>query len=438
MNISKLTTKKAALLISITIVLLSCASSAFAISSSQRKIFNYSIPYYNDCYSGGGSGSSGGVGGGTGEYSAEEVLKFAAFSVGSTFNLSDDVVEEWFLGTGTYAVSHFGLNSGNIRQITEIVRNAGISPAFFYGYTVNEGGGAGGFINHYASDAPGGAVGNAQRDVEYLVNMANSENFPVATGGGEPASMPTAEAQAFLDSLPLGTIGKVYLPSTSAATAEIEEYYGKFDTSTTPFGKPIASLMGFIESMGADPLDPGEDIFGTSGGGGSSSSLMCSSGAAGTMNEKIVQIATEWAEWGDTYGTCYTWAGGHTSQADTDERIEHHFADGYGVDCSGFASAVIYKASGVWNSWSTQTMCSDTENFKEVDDPQPGDFKVTCNGHVAIILEVNDDGSFKTAESTGNWQNGRGESSNGCGGVGPNFGNFSSGKTLRYIGPGSD
>lgn len=412
-----------------------CAS---AISSSQRKIFNYSIPYYNDCYSGSSGGGAGGVGGGTGDYSGEDVLKFAGFSVGSTFNLSDDVVEEWFLGTGTYAVGHFGLNSSNIGQITEIIRNAGISPAFFYGYTVNEGGGAGGFINHYASDAPGGAVGNAQRDVEYLVNMANSENFPVATGGGEPANMPTAEAQAFLDSLPLGTIGKVYLPSTSAATAEIEEYYGKFDTSTTPFGKPIASLMGFIESMGGNPLEPGEDIFGTSGGGGVSSDLMCSSGVAGTMNEKIVQIATEWAEWGDTYGTCYTWAGGHTSQADTDERIEHHFADGYGVDCSGFASAVIYKASGVWNSWSTQTMCSDTENFKEVDDPQPGDFKVTCNGHVAIILEVNSDGSFKTAESTGNWQNGRGESSNGCGGVGPNFGDFSSGKTLRYIGPGSN
>ena len=75
-----------------------CAS---AISSSQRKIFNYSIPYYNDCYSGSSGGGAGGVGGGTGDYSGEDVLKFAGFSVGSTFNLSDDVVEEWFLGTGT-------------------------------------------------------------------------------------------------------------------------------------------------------------------------------------------------------------------------------------------------------------------------------------------------------------------------------------------------
>ena len=55
-----------------------------AISSSQRKIFNYSIPYYNDCYSGGGSGGgAGGVSGGTGDYSGEDVLKFAGFSVGS-------------------------------------------------------------------------------------------------------------------------------------------------------------------------------------------------------------------------------------------------------------------------------------------------------------------------------------------------------------------
>ena len=428
MNISKLTTKKAALLISITIVLLSCASSAFAISSSQRKIFNYSIPYYNDCYSGGGSGSSGGVGGGTGEYSAEEVLKFAAFSVGSTFNLSDDVVEEWFLGTGTYAVSHFGLNSGNIRQITEIIRNAGISPAFFYGYTVNEGGGAGGFINHYASDAPGGAVGNAQRDVEYLVNMANSENFPVATGGGEPANMPTAEAQAFLDSLPLGTIGKVYLPSTSAATAEIEEYYGKFDTSTTPFGKPIASLMGFIASMGADPLEPGEDIFGTTGSG-SSSDLMCSSSSAGTVNDKIVELATEYASWGETYNTCYTWGGGHSTQDYLDKAVENHFTNGYGVDCSGFASTVLYKATGIFRTYDTSAMCADTENFKEVDDPQPGDFTITCDGgavdHVAIILEVNSDGSYKTAES----------SLRGCGPAnGPHFDDYKGKKTLCYVG----
>ena len=74
-------------------------------------------------------------------------------------------------------------------------------------------------------------------------------------------------------------------------------------------------------------------------------------------------------------------------------------------------------------------MCADTENFKEVDDPQPGDFTITCDGgavdHVAIILEVNSDGSYKTAES----------SLRGCGPAnGPHFDDYKGKKTLRYVG----
>ena len=70
------------------------------------------------------------------------------------------------------------------------------------------------------------------------------------------------------------------------------------------------------------------------------------------------------------------------------------------------------------------TMCSDTENFKEVTDPQPGDFKVTCDSHVAIILEVDSSGNVtKTSESRGS--------------DGPSFGTYNSGKVLRYIGPES-
>ena len=145
---------------------------------------------------------------------------------------------------------------------------------------------------------------------------------------------------------------------------------------------------------------------------------------SGTMNEKIVQLATEWASWDDEYGTEYLWGGGHTSQADTDKRIENHFSNGYGIDCSGFVSAVIYKITGKWIPWTTMTMCSDTENFKEVTDPQPGDFKVTCDSHVAIILEVDSSGNVtKTSESRGS--------------DGPSFGTYNSGKVLRYIGPES-
>ena len=387
-----------------------------AMSARQRQILDYNINYYNDCV-------EGASGGGSGSASNQDVLQFAAFPIGSTWNLSDDKVEEWFLGTGTAAIGKFSLNADNIGEITQAVKDAGVSPAFFYGYTVNEGGGAGGFINHYAYDADGGGVANAKKDAEYLVNQANSENSRPATGGGEPASMPTAEAQSFLDSLPLGSIGKVYIPATSAATAEIEEYYGKFDTSTTRYGKPIADLMGHIEDMGADPMDPGVDV----AAGPSAGMATCNSEAAGTVNERIVQIANEWGSWGETYNTCYVFGGMHgASQAELDEAIENHFSPSqYGIDCSAFASAVIYKATGIFKMWGTTTMCSDTENFEEVTDPQPGDFSIDCNSHVAVILEVNSDGTFKTAEST----------DSGCGKRnGPHYGSYKGEKVLRYIG----
>lgn len=234
----------------------------------------------------------------------------------------------------------------------------------------------------------------------------------------------------------------------SVTNAQIEEFNQKMRAGLEGSIKFVDTYSQIKDQLGTtDGIhydnDTYKKLYDMIRGTGIDTSAVCgetSTALSGSINERIVQIASEWAEWGDTYGTCYTWGGGHTSQADTDARIEHHFSEstGYGVDCSGFASAVIYKASGVWNAWSTQSMCSDTENFMEVDDPQPGDFQVTCSGHVAVILEVNSDGSFKTAESTGNWQNGRGESSNGCGGVGPNFGSYHKGRTLRYIGPGSD
>lgn len=234
-----------------------------------------------------------------------------------------------------------------------------------------------------------------------------------------------------------------------ASNAEIEEFNKKMKDGLSPGIKFIDTYSKLKDSLVEEDYDDEglhytneiyQQIYDMIRGAVTNNRVECEgdTSLSGDFNNRVVQIATEWAEWGDTYGTCYSWGGGHSSKEDTDKRIENHFTGEYGVDCSGFASAVIYKASGVWNSWDTQAMCDDTENFEEVNDPQPGDFKVTCTGHVAVILEVHDDGSFTTAESTGNWENGRGEASNACGGTGPNFGNFNSGRTLRYVGEGSD
>lgn len=148
---------------------------------------------------------------------------------------------------------------------------------------------------------------------------------------------------------------------------------------------------------------------------------------SGTINEKIVQQATAWANLTKQHNTCYTWGGGHGSQVSVDSNINAGFnSSGHGVDCSGFASAVIYKASGKFQTWDTDAMCKDTKNFKKVSDPQPGDLSITCGRHVAVILKVKKDGSYVTAES----------SHRGCGRVnnGPHIGSFKGTTVLRYIG----
>lgn len=388
------------------------------------------INYYDENAGDCTTGDGGDVG--DGEISNTDLMKFLTLSVGATWNLSDKVVEDWVLSTGTAVIGRYGLNASNIGQVTAAVKKHGVSPMLFYGYTVNEGGGAGGFINHFG-DSTGNAVSDAERDAEYIKNTANSKNFPPANGGG--INMPSdviSAVQGALDKLNEGSIGRVYIPATSAATAEIAAALGKGNYSGQ-FGKPISALMDFIRKLGGNPLEPGSSI--SDGGGGD---VTCDD-SAGDVQSKIVKIAEEMAQWGNTE-TCYYFAGGHTSQADTDNRIEHKFAGNakeYGVDCSGFASAVIYKATGHWQAWDTQAMCSDTKNFKEVNDPKPGDFKVTCEGHVAVITKVNGDGTFVTAESKGTG-GARGHASDGCGkGVGPSVGSYNKGKTLRYIGIGS-
>ncbi len=194
-----------------------------------------------------------------GSYTLDQVKAFAATPITSTWNISDSTVEQWFLKqSGARAtVTKYGLTSGNIGQITSAVKAAGLSPVFFYLYAVNESGGAGGFINHYPNDIGGGGPANATRDAKYLVTLAQQTNGTPATGGGEPADMPTVDAQNVLKSLPAGSVGVVYIQATSAVTAELEDLSGKTGDWTNLFGRPLSAAMQNIQSMGGDPAQGG-------------------------------------------------------------------------------------------------------------------------------------------------------------------------------------
>ena len=185
-------------------------------------------------------------------WSKDDVLKFATSPLTSTWKISDKDAEALFLAKNSGVATGYGLNSSNISEITTAIKNEGVSPAFFYLYGVNEGGGAGGFINHYASNTGAGAKADAIRDAQYLVQWASSVGGHPATEEWSLGSMPTETPQKYLDEMPSGSIGRVYIQATAAVTAELNDLSGITGSWSGKFGKPISDMMSMITSLGGD------------------------------------------------------------------------------------------------------------------------------------------------------------------------------------------
>ncbi len=270
--------------------------------------------------------------GGTGGFALNQVETFASEPVTSTWNISNSTVEQWFLKqAGAQAtIAKYGLNSGNIGSITSAVAAANVSPVFFYLYTVNEGGGAGGFINHYPGDTGGGGPGNAKRDALYLASQSQSKSAGVATGGGEPGNMPTADAQKILNAMPLGSICVVYIKATSAVTAELEDLSGKTGSWSGLFNKPLSAAMQNIKTMGGDPSTGG--------------STVSASGCTGSVTGQGIAKAVAWAVMiANNNGYGYDQPGRATGWTAWKANPSCTHACG-SFDCSSFISAALTEA----------------------------------------------------------------------------------------------
>src|SRR5574338_259759 len=202
-----------------------------ALSQEQKDVIDSGARYFNvektvltnACSTSGSSGTDGGV-------TDSQLMAFVSLPITSTWNISDSTAEQWFLKqvNARATITKYGLNESNIGEITAAVKSIGVSPVFFYAYTVNEGGGAGGFINHYRSDTSGGGVGNARRDAEYLVKQSIiMDSKPSWIDAGNPVDFVPQDVKdkgnAHFQSIGSGTIGRAYIPATAAATWEV--YY---------------------------------------------------------------------------------------------------------------------------------------------------------------------------------------------------------------------
>lgn len=96
------------------------------------------------------------------KYTTEQYTSWLQQPFSNNYGISENTIADWFMGqNGSYAVRHsYGVTRENllntyIPKLKELLGGY----VFFLCYTVTEGGGAGNWINHYASDTSSTGLG---------------------------------------------------------------------------------------------------------------------------------------------------------------------------------------------------------------------------------------------------------------------------------------
>lgn len=200
------------------------------------------------------------------DWTLEDVSAWMTSPVSTTWGVDLDDAEAFFLTRNASVAANYGVTASNIREVSQAVQEEGVSPQFFWMYAVEEGGGEGGYINHFTpANASSDRIEAARNDAQRIVDVSNWTTNEPAEGNGISPSMPLGPALEVLDQMPQGSIGRAYLMMTAAATAEIvhlngqpgawspmvaQEAGGGFGT----YGPPLSKMMTMIQSLGGDPF----------------------------------------------------------------------------------------------------------------------------------------------------------------------------------------
>ena len=195
----------------------------------------------------------------------DDVVAWMSSPISTTWNVDLGKAEALFLKYNPHIASRYSVTESNIREVSLAIQNEGVSPQFFWMYAVEEGGGHGGYINHFTeANASSDRIEAAKNDARKIRESSNDINTSIATGGGITPNMPTAPAIEILDMMPAGSIGRAYLKMTAAATAEIVHLNGNpgswspgtdqsLDGGFGTYGPPLNKMMTLIEELGGDP-----------------------------------------------------------------------------------------------------------------------------------------------------------------------------------------
>lgn len=179
------------------------------------------------------------------------------------YGISEDKIIDKFLNYQNAnfqkdIIQYYGLNKDNMKStFAPAIREKLGGIANFLFITMAEGGGAGNWINHYGLNTGGTALKDLQDDLQYVVDTYNNKNMPIAfeapeVNGAYQEDYPGTTKKVY-DSLPKGSIGAYYMPSTMAGNAWTFGY-NDLMSKNVYFGNPYDNIIDWIEQLGGDPF----------------------------------------------------------------------------------------------------------------------------------------------------------------------------------------
>lgn len=201
------------------------------------------------------------------DYETDQYTTFLKQPYSNNYGISEEKIADWFMAQAgarpvinSYGVTRSNLLSTYIPKLKQLLGGY----VFFLCYTVTESGGAGNWINHFASDTASSGLQCLIDDCNYLLKISR-ENHPVALSAPEvfqPAQEDVpGKAQQVYSSMSQNMIGKIFMPSTMAGNAWVYATQWCINNQGAQpyvyFGNPYDQIISVIKSVGADPFKLG-------------------------------------------------------------------------------------------------------------------------------------------------------------------------------------
>ena len=301
---------------------------------------------------------------------------FLKLSINNTFKVDKDKMYADLKKNSKRVKRWLGGIDANIDKVYNIVKQAGMSPELFFAYELQEGlTSPWGWLNHtYYTGDP---YGDARSVASWAVALANDTSpmkLAWADGANSPAApSPEVQAKGNVDanSLPGGSIGRLYLRGTAAAVwgTYAPEWLNASVNGVSTYGDPIQGCIDTLKRWGASVSNSSSSSSSTSNSSsntssssstsGSTSSSASSSGSVSASQTKGINYAESMLGRVVTYGQCYAFTSEYAKNVDPE-----HIPNGL----VGHMAAADIGSDYPWTQWGWEVIFN-----PKYSDLRPGD-----------------------------------------------------------------